>query len=121
MGSKKQPILTRTINKKSREHDLPIDDFNEKIRHMQEFENLSETKEASLRLLRAKQVKGRAARTYCERKKMVASCLEADIMVLKRMKQLYFRERKRLREEIMMFARLQNNFELNENESKILE
>ena len=100
--------LSYSIGINWREEDLPIGEFNEKLKNLEDMNAINKREEAKLRLLRAKQVKGRAARNYCERKKMKEVRLDADVRVLQELKRLYIKEKKCLRQEIYFIIRLQS-------------
>ena len=108
MSSCEIKYLSYSIGIQVRNNDLPIDEFNEKIKHMQDSNKISEREEAKLRLLRAKQVKGRAARNYCERKKSKLTCLDADLRILREVRRLYIREKELLSQEILFIWKLQS-------------
>ncbi|KAI6650993.1 hypothetical protein LOD99_5570 [Oopsacas minuta] len=107
MSSKlKNNNLCNSIGIRLKDEDLPINEFHKQIQTMIDENRITDREEANLRLLRAKQVKGRAARSYCERKKTKEVCLEADVRVLRKLRELYIREKKLLRQEIFFISRL---------------
>ena len=108
MSSGEIKYLSYSIGIKVRNEDLPIDEFNEKIKNMQDSNRITEREEAKLRLLRAKQVKGRAARSYCERKKSKMACLDADLRILREVRRLYIKEKELLSQEIFIICKLQS-------------
>ena len=108
MSSKNEiNYLSYSIGTNWRKEDLPIDEFNGKLKNMQDTNTITPREEAKLRLLRAKQVKGRAARNYCERKKTKEVCLDADVRILQELRRLYIKEKKFLRQEIYFISRFQ--------------
>ena len=100
--------LTYSIGINWRDEDLPIDEFNAKIQSLQDRNTISEREEAKLRLIRAKQVKGRAARNYCQRKRTKDVCLDADVRILQELRRLYIEEKINLMQEIYFISRLQS-------------
>lgn len=113
MSSWEIKYLSYSIGVTVRNEDLPIDEFNEKIKHMQDSNKITEREEAKLRLLRAKQVKGRAARNYCERKKSKMARLDADLRILREVRKLYIREKELLSQEITFICMLHSGDDIN--------